>query len=58
MGSKGLRARAKYLSNLKLIWAVQTIGQKYSAFQNTQISCINPPGPLRHEGRLRDRHQT
>jgi hypothetical protein len=31
-----LRLETKFLSNLKLIWAVQMAKQKYSAFQNTQ----------------------
>ena len=47
-----LREQANFLNNFKLIWVVQTATQKYSAFQNWQISCINPLSPCRQEGRF------
>jgi hypothetical protein len=47
-----LRASAREIT-ARLIWvAVNPAAKKYSDFQNTQITCINPAVPSHQRGRL------
>jgi hypothetical protein len=47
---------ANLLSRIKLIWAVQSHLQKYSASRFTQITSISAAIPGPHRGAFRDRH--
>jgi hypothetical protein len=51
-----LRQKSEYLNRINAIWAVKIIVQKYSDFQNTQISSTSVPSRPTQKGRLRDRH--
>ena len=45
------------MSYFKVIWAVQSLAQKYSAFHLTQISGYFRAVPTRQEGRIARRHE-
>jgi hypothetical protein len=52
-----LRENGDLTSYFKMIWAVQSPAQKYSAFLTTQISGYFPAVPSRQEGRIARRHE-
>jgi hypothetical protein len=50
-------AKLNFLKLLKLIWVVQTVLEKYSAFHFPQISGFLSPSRLERRGAYRDRHE-
>jgi hypothetical protein len=48
-----MRQKSNFVNRINVIWAVKSSPQKYSAFQNTQISGISLPSPPTQKGRSR-----